>query len=724
MERLADGVAVEVLIHAPLELSAGFDAWGQPISAYWRNQVIDFVSEERILLRGDGDAQAAEVIALVARSGRAQNSRDFAVGIPAQSLLPAVSRAFGERGVQTFDPAGVPLAACGMFRLLDTTAHLIFERSWECFAALVRHADFLRYLTTALPDLDCRALLCQVDDFQNQHLPRTLEEIGRFLHSGHQNDYAMLRKVFAVVAALIAEPSTRRPAAFVREFLAAVYGQVEIDSSIEQQSGRREIVEAVVAALEESEGTVMERLGLSWEAGLQVMLAILRKKSVFPPHPLQAVALLGWLELHWESAALLVIAGMNEGVVPEAVGGDVFLPDAPRQRLGLKDNDTRLGRDIYLLSAMIRSRPVGSVYCIAGKTAADGEPLKPSRLLLRCPDGILPQRARRLFGPIGPPASAAAAAGHQWLLRPRIAPPPPSLPVTGFRDYLRCPFRFYLGHVLAMQAMDDRKAEADSRDFGRACHQAFEALAAEDSLAQCDDPAIIAAFLQAAASRWFGHRFGPELSVVLMVQLESLRERLAMAARIEAARRREGWRTLRAEYRLGGGAGVPFHGTTIRGTIDRIDERDGELCIIDYKTADHAKEPGAGHLGSVTAQTPSWACVELDGGQKAWTDLQLPLYRLLLRADRLFSGYRRIGCGYFNLPKDIAATGLLLWDELDERLIASAAECGRRIVANIRERVFWPPAQGVHYDEYESLYVDSLGDAINEEWFRTAVAHA
>jgi ATP-dependent helicase/nuclease subunit B len=40
-----------------------------------------------------------------------------------------------------------------------------------------------------------------------------------------------------------------------------------------------------------------------------------------------------------------VVAGLNDGLVPDAVVGDAFLPESLRERLGLKTNAARLARD-------------------------------------------------------------------------------------------------------------------------------------------------------------------------------------------------------------------------------------------------------------------------------------------------------------------------------------------------------------------------------------------
>ncbi|MEJ1972991.1 MAG: hypothetical protein WDM96_11190 [Lacunisphaera sp.] len=100
-----------------------------------------------------------------------------------------------------------------------------------------------------------------------------------------------------------------------------------------------------------------------------------------------------------EDAPHLVVAGLNDGRVPEAVTGDAFLPEALRVRLGLKTNEARFARDAYQLAALAASRPAGAgrLDLLVGKVSAAGDPLRPSRLLLLCADAELPKRVAALF---------------------------------------------------------------------------------------------------------------------------------------------------------------------------------------------------------------------------------------------------------------------------------------------------------------------------------------
>ena len=103
---------------------------------------------------------------------------------------------------------------------------------------------------------------------------------------------------------------------------------------------------------------------------------------------------------------------------------------------------------------------------------------------------------------------------------------------------------------------------------------------------------------------------------------------------------------------LGGGVSM-----TLRGRIDRIDHRDGQWAILDYKTGDTAKTPQETHLKS-----------------KEWVDLQLPLY---IKLAQTLGIEGPLQLGYIVLPKDVAKVGVLMAD-WDDTMLAAADAAGDR----------------------------------------------
>jgi len=425
-----------------------------------------------------------------------------------------------------------------------------------------------------------------------------------------------------------------------------------------------------------------------------------------------ALDLQGWIELLWEDAPHLAVAGMNDGQVPEAVPEDAFLPGSLRQQLGLTTNATRFARDAYILQALAASRAAGGrLDLLFGRTAASGDPLRPSRLLLRCEDAELPRRIAFLFRATEA-SEANSAWTRAWKLTPRVAPPPERVAVTALRSYLECPFRFYLGRVLHMESVDPWKSELDALDFGTLCHAALERIGSEPGLRDSTDAREIATELLRHLDRSVRERYGKILTLPLIVQVESARQRLSKLAELQARERAAGWEILHVERAFE----IEISGLRVRGKIDRIDRHagTGDVRVLDYKTSDTPATPASAHLRRrwPGEPVPEWAQVEWEDRPRAWVDLQLPLYRRALAAE--FP--ERVICGYFNLPKASGETMLALWDDYTLELDESAMRCAEGACAAIRRGEFWPPNETVRANRDECAALFHHGVEGSVEW--------
>jgi ATP-dependent helicase/nuclease subunit B len=420
----------------------------------------------------------------------------------------------------------------------------------------------------------------------------------------------------------------------------------------------------------------------------------------------------GWLELAFSDAPHVVVAGANEGLLPEHVPQDAFLPDALRRTHGKRHNGTRLARDAYLLEAIVRSRSaIGRVDVLCAKTSSVGDPRRPSTLLMRCYDEALPGRVRFLFQT--PERREAHLAWQRaWLLRPRHVAPPKQIAVTALRRWLACRFRFYLKYALRMEGIDPAKSEMDAYDFGRLCHTALEAMGRDAAMRDCTDASVLREFLLAQLGTAAARKFGRELSLPLVIQLESARQRLSRLADIQARERAEGWAIVEVERPIA----VQIGAMTVRGQVDRIDRHEGTgaVRVLDYKTSDSGVIPRVAHTRAWRQedQLPDWAAVTIEGRKKAWADLQLPLYREALAPE--FGA--DISLGYLTLPKAVGETALALWDDYTPELHASAMACAAGVCAAIERGEFWPPNEDVRAenDEFASLFHE--GAAASVAW--------
>lgn len=705
----ARATPMDVVVFAPEEEAANFDGWGRPLPEAWRGRAApwaDFASQ--VHLTADATAQAEQIAALAARYPAPDGV--LGVGVADPEIAPLAENALARVGRAAFDPAGEPRRMTGFHQLLVSLAGFAREASFANVAALARQPEIMQWLRAALGGLSVETWLKSLDELWAEHLPATLAEAGA------QAD-GSFAEALAKLAELRARLRSGEFAAAVAGVLAELFATQKLDLASETDAELAESAEAWTTLLAECAVAARAFPQLNREAWWDVALERFGAQRRENDKPAGALELQGWLELLWEDAPHLVVAGVNDGFVPDAVTGDVFLPESLCARLGLKTNATRFARDAYLLHAIVAARRAGGrVDVLLGKVSAAGDPLKPSRLLLQCADAELPARIELLFRPLEVSATLPAWE-RAWRLRPRRIAAPTRVSVTAFRAYLECPFRFYLRHVLGMEAIDATKSEMDAFDFGRLCHAPLEKLK-ETPWRDCADEALLRDMLLREFDAEAAKKFGAELTVPLVAQLESARQRLRRAATVQARERAAGWVVQDVERKFT----IDFDGVTVVGKIDRIDrhEQTGAWRVVDYKTSDTAKAPAAAHLASPKREReyPEWARVAFEGKERVWTDLQLPLYLHALPG--LIPGAdARAACGYFNLPKAIGDTGFIGWDVYTLELQESAMRCARGVLAAMREEKFWPPNELINADRDAFAELFHRGVAASVAWEAT-----
>ncbi len=694
----ASAQPIEVVIFAPITESENFDEWGRPLAAAWEHRQLGLDEfERRVHLCADPAAQAERAAALARGYGEPDGL--LALGVADAEVLPLLESGLARAGVAAFNPEGRPRRSDQLYHLLATLAAIAREPAFDAVEALARCPDFLAWLHARLgAGFSSARFLSELDDLRAEHLPATLAEARRHTGSPALALVAELRDMLtggefpANAAAALGEIFAARQLDLARE----------ADAQLHESAGAwTEVLRECAAARARFPGP--DDAGW-WELALRLFGDGARTEE----KPAGALELQGWLELLFEDAPHLAVAGFNDGSVPDAVVGDAFLPESLRARLGLKTNAARFARDAYLLQAIAASR--ARLDLLFGKTSAVGDPLRPSRLLLQCADAELPTRIEFLFA-----APELAAPNPPWTrawpLVPRRAPPPAKVAVTALKAWLACPFRFYLRTVLRMEAVDPAKSELDALDFGTLCHAALEAMGREVALRDCTDAAVLREFLLGELAQQVRARFGDNLTLPLVIQVESARQRLTHVAEVQARERAAGWVIADVEKKFA----VEIAGLVVSGKIDRIDRHaeTGAVRLLDYKTSDSPVTPASAHLRAPRCDEtpPEWSVVVVDGKARVWADLQLPLYRHALAAE--LGG--DVECGYFNLPKAVGDTGLALWDKFTEELQASALRAATGLCAAIRAGEFWPPGAHVdeERDEFAALFHRRVEDSVN-----------
>ena len=627
------GGRATVLVVAPQERAGAFDELGAVRPEAWAACDIELPEGAWTLADRPAD-QAAAAAAWIAVHAAGRRADQVIVGVPDTEVVPHLQQRLLERGVVARDARGTPLARTSPVRLLEAVASHLQAQSFGSLAALLRHPDLpdaLRRAGAALPD----DLLARLDAYHAQHLPDALPD--PWPGKPADADRRAVAAAHAAVATLLHDLSgparpAREWAAPLAALLDAVWGPLELDDA---RADERLLAAALVAlgealrelaAVPEQEASPLAAVDV-----LRLLLRGLATAQLPPAADPDAIELLGWLELPLDDAPLLVVTGFNEGRVPEPVRGFALLPDGLRRALGLPDDARRLARDACALTLLARGQR--ELLLVSGRRAAAGDPLRPSRLLFLAGEDVAIARAER-FARSAEPVPPAAASPHAPPARrlPRLqdAPAVTSVSVTGFGQYMRSPYRFYLERVLRLRRARDDARELDPPAFGDVAHAALEVLGQRREGPPPDADAV-AAQLAARVDALIAERCGSRPTAAVALQAENLKYRLRTFAAWHARRLSEGWLVARTEWQPEGGVPLEVDGGTLRitGRIDRIDVHpaSGAWRIVDYKTGDKGDDPLHTH----------------GGHGKPWKNLQLPLYRQLvapLRPELLALGAR------------------------------------------------------------------------------------
>jgi ATP-dependent helicase/nuclease subunit B len=707
--------ALRVYIPAPPELADCFDVWGRPLVEQWRDRTPDwddFEAQVHLCARGD---DVAATLSAILPSGVKPDPAYLEVGALDRTLLPSLRRSLEATGGTLHDPEGQSLDRHWLGRLIGDLSEFLATDSFSLACGLLRDGAVGAWLTLEIPRFDLAEALTEADKLRADFFPSVASgalsrcKPGRSLRRS-------LDRLLTLRSRLLGPDWIGHLSTFINAMAAG-----------------DPVADVIVSTLDQIEPQISRHPDLTPSDWLRLARTMLSSERTYAePEPLSIEAS-GWLELPWSGTPHLVLAGFNHGIVPARFAQDPFLFAGIRQRLGLPTEQERSARDAYFLSRVVAMRRQGSgrVDVLVCQIDGEGTPGQPSPLLFAGSGDALPHRVQRLF--VEPhPAEADPPWEASWRLDPPLVSLKPRLRVTGFREYLACPFEFYLRFGLEMEAFDPEPNEMDARVFGTLVHDTLELFSKTDSTCDLSDAAAIRGAVSGMLDKFVDERFETPLSLPLLVQVESARARLMAFADAQAIQRREGWRIREAEitfFDYLGGRGWLLDGWEIRGKIDRIDfhEASGRWRVLDYKTSDKSEPPAKAHIrGGSPAQhvwPPDYALVDptSERSPKWWSNLQLPLYRQLLIEAGHDPG--SISCGYFNLPKAVSAAGVSEWPDFDEALGDSALRCARGVIADLTRGRFWPPNPRARYPQNAGwFHPDPERTVAPDSQLRSAVA--
>jgi inactivated superfamily I helicase len=209
--------------------------------------------------------------------------------------------------------------------------------------------------------------------------------------------------------------------------------------------------------------------------------------SVRPPMDENAsVCVLGTIESRMQSADVVILTGLNEGMFPALGYQNSWLPRAMAQSVGLPSPDRKVS--LMALDFMNLSC-AETVYWLRSKTAGSSQTTE-SRFISR-----VDVAQRGIDKSVVAGILSAARARDNVEYRP-LDYSPPRVPadrsdvyVTELELLIHNPYAFYVRHILRLYPRDDYWKEPDARDFGNLVHgivEIAEGWSAEQIVAELD----------------------------------------------------------------------------------------------------------------------------------------------------------------------------------------------------------------------------------------------
>lgn len=728
------------IIAAPASESARFDEFGCVDTSRWMDHQLT-MEDHHLVAAGDIADQATAVAESLAEFAERYSADQVTIGVTDESQVGPVEVELRGCGVTTFRHLGWTVAETAVGRLLNLTATYLQRRTWQALAALVRHADVSALVSRRLGQSDSSVWLTQLDQMLHDHYPVHVRDrlppqaIASYpiakavgdqiedwlsLFANHELSIAQwsqaigswLDELFKSENTSFTLPTgesgsqARRglhPAVTASDLAAAHGGdkKTQFQNSRSLSTRRTQLAFTAARKLIERFSTLNDRLDLTvtGAAAIEMLGGRLGDVRIVDTPKPDDVEILGWLDLSLDDAPAMTVVGLNHPFVPGAITSDPFLPGSLRTRLRMADNDRRYARDVYAMHLMLSARQ--DIRFIVGKSGADRSPTPPSRLLAAAALDDAARRVRKLLGERRP----RVIVRHRWDEGPdRNSLPIPNIgnssgeemvktmSVTAFRDYLVCPYRFYLRHVLKLKPLDDATGELAANQFGDLVHGSLERFGKSTDVDETD-PSKIEAMLLHHLHDYATEFYGDAASTAVALQIVQAERRLKAVAKAQSQRAAEGWKIHATEASVNeqSGAGIEVDGKRmgLRGRFDRIDfhPETGRWAILDYKT--HGHKPEKKHLKKT------------EHGEQ-WIDLQLPLYRMMIPFLGIDAPPSEVGLGYFNVSERDEETRINI-AEFSETQMQQAEELICDCIRAIWAQEFAPTSDRVAFDDYAMI---------------------
>lgn len=655
------GAEITTIIFAKKTFSNFFNQLGVPDVDFWKEKMFD-IPNANISVPQTRTIQAQQIASDISNLG-VDAPLISSIACEEGESSATIKQALSLKNIKSFSPEGEKLSDGEIFDFLKSLKLYYISSDFDNLKNLLQK-DALLSLIARKTELSSLQIFKIIDTYKFEKFAPNLDTAKELASAKTDQDATVL---FNNLISIL-NPQAKFNSLKIAHILQDVFSSTKsFDPNIKDEAQNIANILSQIKLSEESFGEI------TMPETIELIIKTSDKRVFNKIHKQDEIQMKNWLEIFWANEPNIFIADFNDGQVPENISSDAFIPNSLREFLGIRSAKSRHARDAYFLHTILNSRKNSDVKIYVPKTDFDGEPLRPSRLLLQTEKAELVERANLLFADAQSDKHSRAFT-HSWQMNVPNAPLPQYLNATDFKYYLTCPFEFYLKRILKLNSIDTKKCELDALDIGTITHKALEILVKEDKDTTNENE--IFAILKENVDGIFKSAYGKNLPTALSLQKYFIISKFVVVAKIEAEHRKNGWRTIFAEKTL---QELSSAGFNIKAKIDRIDfnEAEQKYLLIDYKTIDSAYKDITTSNHFVENKKTNFF---------RWIDLQLPIY---IASAKKFFHSENVDAAYFLITKSADETRIETYKNSKD-VEEKASQVIEDIATNIRNYNFKP----------------------------------
>jgi RecB family exonuclease len=338
----------------------------------------------------------------------------------------------------------------------------------------------------------------------------------------------------------------------------------------------------------------------------------------FEGTPLNGLQVLGFLETRNLSFDTVYILDMNDDRIPGEHGGDMLLPQAIREGLGLptyKDAEASMAYYFYLLT-----RGAKEVHCFFIKNDRQDKSRFLEQLLWQRQKEERSEDTNRYIRTVRYEVSLVNKKPGAIEKMPEAVADLQEYAYnsTALDMYLECELKFYYAHVMNLAERDEVAGDIEKSDIGVLVHSILKQYFQTRRGIRLTQKGLAFGDLERIIDVQFRREFGDEpmgAKFLIKRQIKTQLKKFLDEYQLPIV---EGAEVIVQDLEVNV-SDVQIGGYQFTGRIDRIETRNGKTFVLDYKTGSHVG--GINFNKLVEADRETWSA--------AIGSLQLPFYAML-----------------------------------------------------------------------------------------------